>query len=76
LTAKRLDKGQTLDALHRDAGVSLPHLSSLERGTRRGTARTWRKIAAALGTTVADLKAPEAADPRQSDLFDEPGGRP
>ena len=52
--------------------MSLPHISSLERGTRKGTARTWKRLAQALGATVADLKPPEPADPRQVDLFAPP----
>lgn len=51
----RTDQGHTLTTLARAAGISLPYLSQLESGQRRGRPPVHKKLADALGVTVHQL---------------------
>jgi transcriptional regulator with XRE-family HTH domain len=51
----RLDRGLTLSALAEAADLSLPYVSQLESGTRKGSPTTVKRLADALGVPVAEL---------------------
>lgn len=53
--AWREHRAMTLQALAEAAGVSKPYVSQIEGGKRVGTARTLKKLAAALGVPMAAL---------------------
>jgi transcriptional regulator with XRE-family HTH domain len=55
----RLDSGLSQEELHQATGVSRDTISRIEGGTRNPHPRTLRKIAQALGVTVADLRKRE-----------------
>ena len=69
LTACRLRLGLTLQEVADLSGVSVPHLSHLERGVRTGTTATWCKLGAALCVSLAEIRPP--TDERQIALFKE-----
>jgi transcriptional regulator with XRE-family HTH domain len=57
LREARLDRGLSQDELHQMTGVSRDTISRLETGDRPNPhPRTLRKLAAALGVTVADIR--------------------
>ena len=65
LRALREERGLSLDAVARDAGMATSTLSRLETGKRRLAIDHLVPLARALGTTVDELVAPESgADPR------------
>ncbi len=45
----------TLQALGEVAGVTHPYISQIETGKREGTAKVWRKLAAALNVDLDDI---------------------
>ena len=51
----RKHRGMTLQALGKKVGISIPHISDIERGRRGGTAKVWRKLAVALDVDVDDI---------------------
>lgn len=53
----RVDQGHTLTTLARAAGLSVPFVSQLESGQRRGRPPTYKALARALGVTVRELTA-------------------
>ncbi len=55
----RADRGLTLDALARRAGVSRSMISLIERGASSPTAAVLDRLAAGLGVTIASLFADE-----------------
>jgi transcriptional regulator with XRE-family HTH domain len=55
LAALRQRRGQSLDELSRQAGVSKSMLSQIERNQANPTVAVVWRLAAALGVTVADL---------------------
>jgi DNA-binding XRE family transcriptional regulator len=58
LTLKQLreNAGLTQDDLGRRVGVNQNCISQIERGVRRGSVTTMKKIADVLGVTVTDLR--------------------
>ena len=57
--------------LARKAGVSLPYVSQLLSGSRTNPGiRVLRKLATALGTTVAELTGEQSADETSADVQD------
>jgi len=48
-------RGLTLSALAEKADISQSYLSQIEGGARDGTVATYKKLAAALGVSLADL---------------------
>src|ERR1700720_2915484 len=63
--AARSFRSQTRRALARDAGVSERHLAQLESGEGNVSVVLLRRIATALGVSLADLFAAEANEPAQ-----------
>lgn len=59
----RNERGMTQEALAQEAGVTVGHLSMIERGHSNPTWGTVRRIAGALGVAVEDLA-------KLADLFD------
>ncbi len=59
LREARLDKGLSQDELYQATGVSRDTISRIEGGTRNPHPRTLRKLASALGVSVADLRKRE-----------------
>lgn len=57
LQALRTEQGHTLTTLAAAAGISLPYLSQLESGKRRGRPPVHKRLADVLGVTVRDLTA-------------------
>lgn len=57
LQALRTEQGHTLTTLADAAGISLPYLSQLESGKRRGRPPIHKRLADALGVTVRELTA-------------------
>jgi transcriptional regulator with XRE-family HTH domain len=53
----RTNQGHTLTTLARAAEISLPYLSQLESGQRRGRPPIHKRLADALGVEVRDLTA-------------------
>lgn len=51
----RKENGITLKDLAEKVGVSIPYLSDIERGNRRGSEKTIDLIADALGVSADDL---------------------
>lgn len=51
----RNDKNWTQERLEAESGVSQGYISALERGTKQPTIPIVKKLAAALGVTVAEL---------------------
>ena len=51
----RKAKGMTLSALAGFVDISIAYLSDIENGNRHGSDATLRRIAEALGVTVADI---------------------
>lgn len=51
----RLSQGRTLDDVARAAGVSLAHLSSIERGQAEASSEIIDAICRALGISLTDL---------------------
>lgn len=51
----RLAQGLTQGAMSRRTGMTRPNVARLEGGMYEPTLRTLARVAAALGTTVADL---------------------
>lgn len=56
----REERGMTQEALAQEAGITVGHMSMLERGHSNPTWATVKAIASALGMTVATLA--QAAD--------------
>jgi len=57
LRRARLRQGRTLADVARDAKVSMPYLSELERGRKEGSSEILAAICGALGIDLADLLA-------------------
>ncbi len=55
----RLNRGLSQEELHQITGVSRDTISRLETGRRSAQPRTLRKLAEALGVTVADIRERE-----------------
>ncbi len=55
IVRRRMDLGLGQSELARTADITPSYLSQIESGRRQGTAKTLKKIADALGCTVADL---------------------
>jgi XRE family transcriptional regulator, regulator of sulfur utilization len=53
----RTERGMTQEALAHAAGVTVSHLSTIERGHSNPTWATGKSIAAALGISIAELAA-------------------
>ena len=51
----RLDDGRTLREVSRDANISMPYLSEIERGRKEPSSEILAGICAALGLTLLDL---------------------
>ena len=51
----RLDAGRTLREVSRDANISMPYLSEIERGRKEPSSEILAGICAALGLTLLDL---------------------
>lgn len=51
----RKQRGMTLDQVAKAAGTKLSHISEIERGHTYGSVALLYKVAAALGTTLAEL---------------------
>jgi len=51
----RSHRGMTLQNLAENSGMSVGYLSQIETGQREGTAKVWRKLAAALRVDVDDI---------------------
>lgn len=56
LRTARLDRGLTQVELSRKTGYSQQHVSSAERGYRRGSEELYRRAAVALGRSVDELR--------------------
>ena len=52
----RKAKNMTLADISFSSGFSIAYLSEIERGSRHGTEGTFKRIADALGVSVADLE--------------------
>lgn len=57
LMKRRLKMGLSQQALADASGIGASHISRLENGDRIGSFEVWRKLASALGTTLARLTA-------------------
>ena len=57
LLKRRLKMGMTQQELCECSGIDSSHISRLENGDRIGSFEVWRKLADALGTTLARLTA-------------------
>lgn len=57
LRRTRLQQGRTLADVARDARVSMPYLSEVERGTKEASSEVLAAICDALGIELADLLA-------------------
>ncbi len=57
LRQARMSKGVTLSELSKKAGVSLAHLSEVERGRSSASLKTLEKLAGALGLPISQLLA-------------------
>lgn len=55
----RHERGLTLDTVASQVECSIPYLSDLELNRRGARPETWKRIAAALGVTVEELKGDE-----------------
>lgn len=51
----REDRGMTQEALAQEAGITVGHMSMIERGHSNPTWGTTKGISLALGVTIADL---------------------
>ena len=57
LMKRRLKMGMSQQALSDASGIGASHISRLENGDRIGAFEVWRKLAYAMGTTLARLTA-------------------
>ena len=57
LKAWRLERYLSQEEAAREIGISHATISLLEGGSRSPQYKTWRKLAAAMGVTVAELQA-------------------
>jgi transcriptional regulator with XRE-family HTH domain len=74
---RRLQAGLGQEALADKAGLHRTHVSLLERGKRMPTLIVVKKLAAALGTSMADLMAELESPPEErAEQQPRPQGRP
>lgn len=75
LRCERHRQGRTLAQLAADSGVSMQHLSDVERGTKDPSSEILAAIAGALGLTVLDLvqRAVHDAEVGSTDSSTRPG---
>lgn len=63
IRAARTRAGLTITAVERASGIGRSYLCQIESGRRGTTVYTLRRVAAAIGTTAAELLAAAEPDP-------------
>ena len=67
LRSLRRAKGTGVKKLAKDSGVSVPYIYQIEKGWKKNpSGEVLKRLAAALGTTVADLIGTSLAIPREA----------